>query len=201
MENHISKIQQGDLRKLMNERYSLILNVLRLGPILRGSITTLKIQSGRKKNRIPYSYFGYRKEGKNKMKSLGLEYKDLAGEWVGNYRKLTALIGKLTEVNLKILECAKKHKKRGKPVDMNSIEDYFTKDWSIFTSMLQEIYKKDREITSHVKLLNDLREMSESDFTRWKTEHPLPFRRRNRKRFNNQVRTIERWRIGGHVRI
>ncbi len=94
----MENIKNNELKtKLERELRGLHEELRLLGPIMRGSVTSM----GRK-NKQPY--FSVKMRGKTKSIYLGNRRAEIAREYIINYRKLLEIVDKMTEVNMKILQ-------------------------------------------------------------------------------------------------
>ena len=99
---------EDTLRKLLKRRNRLEKKIKNLGPIMRGTIssmtktywsTTSKTGTGKK----TYYYFSYYKDKKNKMKAIRKKHVKEVKEMMANYKELTEIVKKMTEVNADII--------------------------------------------------------------------------------------------------
>ena len=93
MQNKIEHNQIKEIELLVNE-------IRKLGPMMRGSITVMG-----KKNKQPYFSVGI--NGKTKIMYLGEKRTKIARKYTENYKKMLAIVDKMTIANMTILKSMK----------------------------------------------------------------------------------------------
>src|SRR4030042_2484274 len=109
-----------DLAVLIKERRSLRKSLVKICPILRGSVVTLGVKCGNPNCKCaqgkthPSVYFSISKQGRTKIVYLGKGVQAQAEQWVANYAKQKEIVDQLTEVNLEILLSQRSERKNNR---------------------------------------------------------------------------------------
>lgn len=112
--------QSRNLAVLTKKRRSLRKSLVKIYPILRGSVVTLGVKCGNpnckcaKGKTHPSVYFSISKKGRTKIVYLGKGVQAQAEQWVANYAKQKEIVDRLTEVNLEILLSQRRARKHSK---------------------------------------------------------------------------------------
>ena len=96
--------------ELFVRRLELWQKLIKMGHVARGSVVILRRPCTRKGcrrcasgERHPATYLGYRQGGKLHWLYLPAKLIPRASEWVGNYRAMALLLGKVSQTNVDIL--------------------------------------------------------------------------------------------------
>ena len=94
-----------EINKLKRRLNTLEKQFKALGPVMRGSIVKLNMQTGDKK--YPANYFSAKINKKTKLIYLGEKKLNIAKEYNDNYIKLKVIIEEMTKTSMEIIRLSK----------------------------------------------------------------------------------------------
>jgi hypothetical protein len=96
------------LRELVKSRCKLEEKLRSIGPIMRGTVTTVEknvwsSRPGESATKGKYNLFSYYERKKPKMKSIG-KHKSEVRKMIANYKELMEIVKEMTKINLGIID-------------------------------------------------------------------------------------------------
>jgi len=103
-----------EAKNLYARRHRLRSKLNRLGPLIKGSISELKMACGKSECRChkggpkhPATYLSLYQQGKKRLVYLSKKEQKDARQWLANYKEVEAIIRELTLCNIQILKSRK----------------------------------------------------------------------------------------------
>ncbi len=181
------KVKNNAVREfddLCKERNALHEKMIINGPVLKGSVVDAWIPSGKvvggratgPKKR--YTLFSYLRDGKKTTQSIDSELENIAKEFVSNYKNMTDIIAKMTDVNLDILDISKHLKRYGQVVSRKNIGEYYVPYFEGKEIWLRTVKLMEQENEKLRGLLKRVSKMSGDEFKEWKRRSKKDLRRK-----------------------
>lgn len=167
-----------DLLALQWEQLLLWEDLKKIGPPIRGSVSTLKIpcgylkKGGTHREKRGYVYFAYNNEkGKRKLISIWV-YEPVAKQMVDNYKDIMTIVVKMTEITLKILKIAKSLEKSGEKINRKQLGQYYRPNRPILPSEKSLFQNADiPDINKLTKQLKRLSRTHNSELREWASKY------------------------------